>query len=188
MYEVEVKARLNDREAVIKKLESLGCKFSEELHQEDHVFIEKGLDSPPPLFSNVLRVRKQNDTYFFNLKIPQETRQVCIEREMEIKDGEMMMEILKLMKWQEVPTVDKRRIKTNVGEIEVVLDIVEHLGNFIEAEKIVKLEDINERIKVQEELFAFLETLGVSKEDRVVDGKYDIMLYEKLKAQGTLSQ
>ena len=180
MYEVEVKARLQNREEVIKKLEALGCKWSEELHQIDHVFIEDGLPFPPPLFSNVLRVRKQNDTYFFTLKIPQETRQDCIEREMEIKDGPMMMEILKLMKWQEVPTVDKKRIKTNVGDIEVVLDVVEHLGNFIEAEKIVKSEDREDRVKVQDELFKFLETFGVSKEDRVIDGKYDIMLYNKL--------
>jgi adenylate cyclase, class 2 len=184
MYEVEVKAKLNNREEVIQKLEALGCKFSDELHQEDHVFIEKDLPFPPPLFSNVLRVRKQNDKYFFTLKIPQETRQDCIEREMEIDDGEMMMDILKLMKWQEVPTVDKRRIKTKVGDMEVVLDVVEHLGNFIEAEKIVTTDDREERVKVQDELFEFLETLGVKKEDRVIDGKYDIMLYEKLKTHG----
>ncbi|MES3032322.1 MAG: class IV adenylate cyclase [Patescibacteria group bacterium] len=183
MYEVEVKARLKDRKLVLQKLKSLGCTFGKELHQVDHVFIEEGLPFPPPPFSNVLRVRKQNDTYFFTLKIPQETRQDCIEREMEIKDGEMMIEILKLMKWQEVPTVDKKRIKTKVGDIEVVLDVVEHLGSFIEAEKIVKSEDRSERVEVQDELFAFLETLGVARDDRVIDGKYDIMLYEKLKGK-----
>ena len=181
MFEVEVKARLKDKEAVKAKLEGMGCVFSVELHQEDHVFIEKGLPFPPPLFSSVLRVRKQNDTYFFTLKIPQETRQDCIEREMEIKDGEMMIEILKLMKWQEVPTVDKKRIKTNYKDMEIVLDQVEHLGEFIEVEKIVTHENHEDRKKIQEELFAFLETLGVSKEDRVIDGKYDIMLWEKLK-------
>lgn len=187
MYEVEVKAKLKNREEIKQKLEALGCKFSEELHQEDHVFIEKDLQFPPPLFSNVLRVRKQNDKYFFTLKIPQEIRQDCIEREMEIGDGEMMMDILKLMKWQEVPTVDKRRIKTKLGDIEVVLDKVEHLGSFIEAEKIVTSENREDRVKVQDELFVFLETLGVNKEDRVIDGKYDIMLHEKLKSEGKLN-
>ena len=53
------------------------------------------------------------------------------------------------------------------------------LGDFIEAEKIVKDENHEDRKKTQEELFAFLETLGISKADRVIDGKYDIMLYEK---------
>ena len=54
------------------------------------------------------------------------------------------------------------------------------LGEFIEAEKIVKSEDKEDRKKTQEELFNFLETLGVKKEDRIIDGKYDIMLYKKL--------
>jgi len=39
MYEVEVKACLENKSAVIKKLESLGCKFGEELHQVDSIFI-----------------------------------------------------------------------------------------------------------------------------------------------------
>jgi len=49
MYEVEVKARLRNRKEVIKKLESFGCKFSEELHQVDHIFIPEGVDFPPPI-------------------------------------------------------------------------------------------------------------------------------------------
>ena len=98
-----------------------------------------------------------------------------------IQDGEKMLEILKLIGWKSIPTVEKRRIKTNFKNIEIVLDVVEHLGEFIEAEKIVTHEDHENRKKVQEELFDFLGTLGVSQEDRVIDGKYDIMLYEKLK-------
>ena len=92
-----------------------------------------------------------------------------------------MVEILKILKWQQVPTVDKKRIKTNVGEMEIVLDTVKDLGEFIEAEKIVETANPDDRKKTQEELFAFLTTLGVLKEDRIIDGKYDIMLYEKFK-------
>ena len=179
MYEVEVKARLKDKESVIKKLEALGCKFSEEFHQVDHIFIKKNDSFPPPLGVGVLRVRKSNDKYFFTLKIPQTSRQDCIERELEIIEGERMIEILGLMDWVEVPTVDKKRIKTNINDIEIVLDDVKDLGEFIEAEKIVTIEDPEARKKTQEELYSFLETLGVSKEDRVIDGKYDIMLFEK---------
>ena len=183
MYEVEVKAVLKDREAVMKKLQDLGCKFSEELHQVDNIFIPEGAVFPPPIEDKVgvLRVRKSNNKYSFTLKIPQSSRQDSLERELEIMDGEKMVEILKLLKYQQVPTVDKKRIKTNVGDIEIVLDSVEDLGEFIEAEKIIKSENPEDRKKTQEELFVFLETLGVKKEDRVIDGKYDIMLYEKLK-------
>jgi adenylate cyclase class 2 len=183
MYEVEVKAQLKNRQAVVKKLKDLGCKFSEELHQVDHIFISETISFPPPLGVPVLRVRKENNKYILTLKIPQLSRQDCIEREIEIVDGEGMIEILKLMKYKEVPTVDKKRIKTNLNGIEIVLDEVKGLGEFIEAEKIVQNNNHEDRKKIQEELFDFLGTLGVSKEDRVIDGKYDIMLYEKLKGK-----
>lgn len=181
MYEVEVKAHLRNRDAVIKKLKDLGCSFSKELHQVDHIFFSQGTPFPPPLGIGSLRVRKQNDHSFLTLKIPQGSRQDCIEREMEITNGDMMIEILELLKWEKVPVVDKKRIKTNFRDIEIVLDEVKDLGFFIEAEKIVKSESKEDRKHTQEELFVFLETLGISKEDRVIDGKYDIMLFEKFK-------
>lgn len=179
MYEVEVKAKLKNRGEVVKKLENLGCSFGEELHQIDYIFIPGGLDFPPPFGAPVLRVRKQNGKSIFTLKINQSSRQDCIEREFEIPDGDMMIEVIKLMGYKQVPTVEKRRVKTNVNDIEIVLDVVERLGEFIEAEKITTLSDPKERIKIQEELFAFLATLGITEEDHIIDGKYDIMLFEK---------
>ena len=148
MYEVEVKAHLRDRVSVIKKLDGLGCKFSKEMHHIDKVFAPRGTPLPrTPLGTTVLRVRKQNDTYFFTLKIPQSSHQDCIEREMEIENGEMMIEILELIKWEELPVVDKKRIKTNIRDIEVVVDTVKELGDFVEAEKIVTSEDPEDRKK-----------------------------------------
>ena len=180
MYEVEVKARLKNRDAVIEKLQNLGCKFSDEMHQVDHIFAPKGTAYPyVPMGPTVLRVREQNDKYFFTLKIPQSGHQDCIEREMEIEDGKMMIEILELMKWDKLPTVDKKRVKTNFKDMEIVLDKVNQLGEFIEVEKVVTHEDQGERKKIQRELIDFLETLGVAREDEIIDGKYDIMLWEK---------
>ncbi|KKR62139.1 hypothetical protein A2643_02120 [Candidatus Nomurabacteria bacterium RIFCSPHIGHO2_01_FULL_39_220] len=185
MYEVEVKAYLRDREAVIKKLQDLGCKFGGELHQVDYVFIPQGASYPDfPLGTPALRLRKQNDIYFLTLKIPQSSYQDCIEKEVSIPNGEKMLEILKLIGWNSIPTVEKRRIKTNFQDMEIVLDKVEFLGEFMEVEKIVTSENPKDRTKTQAELFAFLETLGISKEDRVIDGKYDIMLYEIHKKLG----
>ena len=182
MYEVEVKAKLRNKEEVRRKLEGMGCKFSKELHQVDHTFIPEGASYPDfPLGTPALRLRHQNNFYFLTLKIPQSSYQDCVEKEVSIQDGEKMLEILKLMGWKSIPTVEKKRIKANFKDIEIVLDVVEHLGEFIEAEKIVTHEDHGIRKKVQEELFAFLGTLGISKEDRVIDGKYDIMLYERLR-------
>ena len=179
MYEVEVKAHLKNREEIKKKLENFGCVFGEELHQVDHIFLPKGTVFPPPLQVPVLRVRYQNDIYLFTLKLSQTSRTDSIEREIEIKNGEIMIEILNLTGWEQVTVVDKKRIKTKIEDMEIVLDTVKDLGEFIEAEKIVTDPDNKARVNIQSELFNFLETLGVPKEDHIVDGKYDIMTYNQ---------
>jgi predicted adenylyl cyclase CyaB len=179
MYEVEIKAKLRNRTEIVKKLESFGCKFSEELHQVDHVYFPEGLVFPPPIGTGILRVRNQDGKYFFTLKISQSGRQDSIERELEILDGGMMIEIVKLLKYQEAPTVDKRRTKTKYKDMIIELDVVKDLGEFIEVEKIVTNENPEERRAIQKELAQFLETLGIPKEDLLVNSKYDIMLFEK---------
>lgn len=181
MYEVEVKARLRNRAELVKKLESFGCKFSDELHQVDQVYFPEGLTFPPPIGTGILRVRNQDGKYFFTLKISQSGRQDSIERELQISDGEMMIEIVKLLKYQEAPTVDKKRTKTKYKDMTIELDVVKDLGEFIEVEKIVADENIEVRKNIQHELANFIETLGVSKEDLLVNSKYDIMLWEKNK-------
>lgn len=179
MYEVEVKARLQDRKTIFEKLKSLGCVFSENLHQVDEIFVPKDTIFPTPQGVPVLRVRKENNKYFFTLKVHQQNRQDCLEKELEISDGSKMLEIIKILGYKQVPTVDKNRIKTKLNDIEISLDEVKDLGEFIEAEKIVTSENSEERIKVQDNLYIFLNSLGISKEDFLIDGKYDIMLFEK---------
>ena len=183
MYEVEVKAHLRNRKAVIKKLESFGCKFSEELHQVDHIFLPRDTPFPSPFKTPVLRVRKSNDKYFFTLKISQSGRQDSLERELEIMDGERMMEIINLIGYEEFIPVDKKRTKTKYKDMGIELDEVKELGEFIEVEKIVTHTDPEDRKKIQKELSDFLETLGVVKEDLLVNAKYDIMLFEKQKGK-----
>jgi len=179
MYEVEVKAKLKNKDEVIKKLVDLGCIFGEELHQIDHIFIPKNMFFPPPFEVPVLRVRKQNDKHFFTMKIFQSNRQDCIEHELEISDGDKMLEILQLINYKKVPIVNKKRIKTKLNDIEIVIDVVEGLGEFIEVEKIVSEENVELRQKIQEELLVFLTELGILEEDHLAGSKYDIMLYEK---------
>ncbi len=179
MYEVEVKAKLVNREEIINKLIDMGCSFSEELHQIDHIFIPNHLSFPPPLDTPVLRVRIQDNKHIFTLKISQSNRQDCIEHELEISDGHKMLEIMNLINYKKVPVVNKKRIKTNLENMEIVIDTVEGLGEFIEVERIVNENDPQLRQKIQEELLAFLSSIGVSNDDHLPGSKYDIMLYEK---------
>jgi len=179
MFEVEVKARLHDKEKVIDKLKKMGCFFGEEVHQIDHIFIPKDIKFPPPLDIPVLRIRKQNDKNFFTLKLSQSNRQDCIEHELEISDGDKMLKIMDLINYKKVPIVNKKRIKTKFNDIEIVIDKVEDLGEFIEIERIVDEEDMLSRQKIQKELLVFLSELGIPEKDHIPGSKYDIMLFEK---------
>jgi adenylate cyclase class 2 len=85
-----------------------------------------------------------------------------------------MAEIVLLMGYYEFNTVSKVRRKCRYKNYEICLDEVEELGNFIEVEK---MSDEPSEV-VQEELFTFLESLGISREDRATKG-YDILLYQK---------
>ena len=171
---------VKNRDAVIKKLELLGCKFSQELHQIDHIYTREVDVFPPPKGTPVLRIRQENNIYILTLKINQASRQDCIEHEVEISNKDEMETIIKLLGFKDDVTVEKRRIKTKYKDMEVVLDTVTDLGEFIEVEKVTAEADPALRKNIQNELFEFLYTLGVSKDDVVVDGKYDIMLYEKM--------
>jgi len=61
----------------------------------------------------------------------------------------------------------------------ICLDEVEGLGSFIEVEK-TSAEDGE---AIQEELFNFLESLGVKREDRVFKG-YDTLKYDSINQKG----
>ena len=179
MFEIEVKAKLINREDIVKKLEAMGCIFGTELHQVDHIFIPKDISFPPPLHVPVLRVRRQGDKSFLTLKISQSNRQDCIEHEMEISDGDKMIEIMELINYKKVPVVNKKRIKTKLDDMEIVIDIVEGLGEFIEVEKIINEKNGEVRKKIQKDLLNFLSEIGISEKDHLLGSKYDIMLFEK---------
>lgn len=179
MYEVEIKAKLKDKQALKRKLESMGAQWSEELHQEDFIFTPSNIAFVSPKGTPVLRVRKENTKAILTLKINQTSRLDCIEREVEVVDADKMIEIISLSGFKKDVKVNKRRIKAKIGEVEVTIDEVEGLGSFVEAEKITEEADPQKRKAIQVELMDFLVSLGIERDDQVVDGKYDIMIYEK---------
>ncbi|MDB5203998.1 MAG: putative Adenylyl cyclase CyaB [Candidatus Taylorbacteria bacterium] len=176
MREIEVKARLINKDGVVSKLESLGCVFEEPKTQHDMVYVEKVGDintfSSNKIF---LRIRKSNNKIIFTLKTNGENSLSKIEHEIEINSEGEMESILKLLKYLPAVTVNKKRITTHYKEFEICVDNVEDLGDFIEVERIM---DEGSAEKIQDEMFEFLESLGVKKEDRVFEG-YDILMLRK---------
>ncbi|MDO8571142.1 MAG: class IV adenylate cyclase [bacterium] len=180
MREVEVKAKVENLSELETKLVALGCTFSEPLHQDDHIYNKKG-DSLGAQYRGmvVLRIRNQNGVYIVTLKQQQENEKDNIEREVVIDDSAAMNDILAIIGYEETMHVKKVRRSCAYQEMTICLDEVEGLGSFIEVEKLTEGEGGS---IVQEELFLFLETLGVSRNQRVLEG-YDTQLYNKQKKQ-----
>ncbi len=173
--EIEVKARVGDREVLLSKMGAIGCELSEPVIQDDSIFVN--FDGPFTDYkpgTSFLRLRKSKGKVIFNLKQPQRNELDCIEHETEVVDPEQMRNILKYMGYHEAVRVHKKRQKAKYKEYEICVDEVEGLGSFIEVEKMSD----GDGEKVQEELFDFLKSLGVDPKDRVLQG-YDTLIYLK---------
>lgn len=178
MKEIEVKAYLKDREAVIAKLVELGCVLSEPVRQVDTVY-SKASDSTTDYNSaneHFLRIRKSsNGKVLFTVKEKMKQHMASKEFETEVSDGEALEQAIFLMGYSVANGLDKTRTTAHYKDYEICLDDVQELGSFIEVEKFSD-EDPDQ---VVEELFQFLLTLGVQKEDQVFK-KYDTLIMEKM--------
>ena len=177
MREIEIKARLRDKDSTMNRLKALGCIFSEPVRQEDIVYAEK-IDSLDAFLSNKvwLRIRVNNGAdIIFTAKGERTTPLVATEHEVKVNSKEETQMMLSLMGYREAVRINKIRITTEYNGCEICFDEVEQLGAFIDMEKLTENGD---DIKIQEELFQFFISLGINREDRVSKG-YDILMLEK---------
>jgi len=177
MKEIEVKAKISNKTEIVDKLTSLGFLFSKPITQHDFIFLHNTISSYNDITSgtNVLRIRKQEGKIKFTLKKAVENELSCIEHEIVLNNAEQMRKILGYLHYDCLVEVKKTRQKANQNGISICVDHVEELGTFIEVEKMTHDTDLE---NVQEELFIFLESLGIKREDRVHQG-YDTMIYYK---------
>ncbi len=180
MKEIEVKAKLRNKEEVMRQLEDLGCLFSEPIIQKDTIFILNGTSLPTAVGGNVLRIREQNGKYIFTLKQTLKTQLAKLEYELDILDPQTASDFCNALGYKKIVSVKKARLKTQYKNNEICIDDIEGLGLFIEMEELTEEEVDSKEIQVK--LFNFLKTLGVKEEDREYYG-YDVLLYQKQKAK-----
>ncbi|MFA6094848.1 MAG: class IV adenylate cyclase [Candidatus Paceibacterota bacterium] len=173
--EIEVKAKVSNFNELISKLKEIGCVLSEPIIQDDYIYIPKGVVYEDIHNHAVLRLRKQGDRNLFTLKKNRSNELDCIEREIDVNNGEILIDIFELMGYVPFAEVHKKRRKTQYNEYEICVDEVNELGSFIEVEK---MSDEADGEKVQGEIFDFMQTLGVKREDRVMNG-YDTLVWMK---------
>lgn len=185
MREIEIKARVENKEALLKILEGKGIVLSSPITQRDQVFGLPGVDGGDDTNGAPwLRIRTEtNDgrtSQIFTLKKSVTNQMDSIEHETEVHDPVELAAIIGHLGFTPYSDLTKTRQKAKLGEIELCIDTVEGLGDFIEAEKLTK--DDADYEKVAEELWQVLDDFGIAKTQHVTDG-YDVLMrkYQGLK-------
>ncbi len=136
--EIEIQVIVKNPEEAERKLRD-SARFISAKDQKDEYFVPQHKDffeKDPP--QEYLRVRYQdgkNEIGYHYLHFGEDNeKSKTDEYETEIKDPEMMSIILKKLDMKHVLTVTKHRKTFDYKDFEIVIDIIEELGTFMEIE------------------------------------------------------
>ena len=171
--EIEVKYRVPDAADMELALAAGDLVLSTPVHQDDQAYAPcgwaYGMSKQGVPFA---RLRSQDGRHLFTLKRPTDNELACLEFETEVADRDQMHEAILHMGFYPTVRIVKTRRTARLGELALCLDEVEHLGVFLEIERVVPPGRSGEA--VQAELDAFARSLGVELE-RTTD-TYDSLL------------
>lgn len=171
--EIEVKYRARNLTALEAELHRRGVGLSSVVHQDDQAYAQDGwhygMSKVGVAFA---RLRTQGSRHLFTLKRPTDNEMACLEIETEVADRDQMHEAIQHMGFYPTVRIVKTRRTARLGGLSLCLDDVEHIGAFLEIEKVVGPGQSGEA--VQAELHTFACTLGVELE-RTTD-TYDSLI------------
>lgn len=175
MREIEIKVKLSDSKEVQKKLVSLGFILGKPIKQHDVVYGQRSGEKF--IQGNWLRIRIEDETrVIFNLKRSISGQLDSVEHEVEVDNEQEMRSIIGRLGYELYSDLTKIRRKAKYNNIEICLDEVPGLGNYLEAE-ILADENVDGDV-VKEQLWNLFEDLGLKKSDEVHDG-YDVLMRRK---------
>ncbi|MFQ6085254.1 MAG: class IV adenylate cyclase [Candidatus Bathyarchaeia archaeon] len=178
MFELEVKAPIDDPEGLEKRLRVLGAKL---VADESHVDVY--YNAPHRDFARTdealrMRIKRHPRGYVVTYKSPRISRVVKTREEFEVSvdDPEGAKRILERLGFKPAATVEKERRKYQIGGIKISIDHVRELGFFVEIE--IKEKNLGSRERREQTIFELMDRLLIPR-DRILDKTYLEMLLEK---------
>ena len=158
MREIEVKARLRNKESFLQKASEKGIIFGDPIVQED-VTYETEIPKDDPRW-NIFRIRKQGDKLILTMKYKASSRsRDNHERETTIGNAEEVADMLERVGYTYGIQIRKSRRMAKYNGLELCLDELDKLGTFVEVEKLVPEEaDVD---AIQSELWNLLLELAL---------------------------
>ncbi|WP_159944648.1 MULTISPECIES: class IV adenylate cyclase [unclassified Nocardiopsis] len=174
MREIETKYRVGDLDALLIALKEAGVDLGETVFQDDQAYAPAGWEPGMPKAGRTFcRLRTQDGLHVFTTKTPLANTMECTEFESVVSDREQMHAAVLQMGYIPSVRIVKHRRVGAAGEILVCVDVVEHVGAFLELEMTV--DDDRDGVAVQADLDAWARGLGVELE-RTTD-TYDTLVH-----------
>ena len=170
MREIEIKLRVKNLEELEKSLLESGVMLSHPINQRDVVYSSKSVN-----WRGAIRIRYEDGGAELTLKKELTNEMDNIECETKVEKPEEIHKMLEILDWEPEVEVVKIRRKGKMGKYEICVDRVEHLGNFVELEKMT--DDNANPNEVRKELFEALKPFGLSEADEETRG-YDTQIYQ----------
>lgn len=176
MREIEIKAKVADKQALLGSITRSGIQLSSPIKQHDVVYGQAGVADNAP-GSIWLRIRTENDTKtIFTLKQQYAGGLDSIEHETEVSDANELASIISVLGFTLYSDLTKTRQKAKFNNIEICVDEIEGLGVYVESEQLA--DESADGDAVVEALWAELEKFGVQRQDEVLEG-YDVLVNRK---------
>lgn len=182
--EVEIKIKIDNFNEIKEKVSRLGSLIKETRQiDEYYVPLHKNFFEINPTVE-FLRIRTNKDKTVFeytrcvNMK-DNGKYDYAEEYETEIKNVDEFRKTLEFLDFKKIVVVDKKREYWDCGNIEVALDKVENLGEYIEAEAKGDFKDSEE---AKNTCIKFLEDLGIENvEEKSINLGYPQIILQKEK-------
>jgi adenylate cyclase class 2 len=157
--EVEVKVPCYDLDELEKRLMKRGARAIDEVTQEDFYLAHPCRDFGKS--DEALRIRRSGKEWRLTYKGPKLDGETKTREELEISVDPKVRGILEKVGFEEIMTIRKSRRVLMLDEIEVSLDRVEGLGDFVELEYKGESVEAGRRM-----IFQTMERLGLEGSER----------------------
>jgi adenylate cyclase class 2 len=171
--EVELKAKIGNREETAKRIIAKGGRFLREVSQDDVYFRHPCRDLRER--DEALRLRREGGSCTLTFKGRRVGSGVKMREEIEagVDDGAAAFALLKRLGFEEAFEIRKKRSIYSLEGAEVSLDSVEGLGEFMEIELILKDGEPGDGIR--ERLHGLAERLKVPKEGLMTESYFELL-------------
>lgn len=174
---VEVYSKPEEVIKVLEQFEFIGVKNTIDTYYYDPLRNNLKPNSNMQI-DECLRLRTKNEVKTLTYKVDKFDESgkwlYSDEYETEIKDANMLKEILKLLGFKELLTINNSKRTYKYKEYEIVFETVKNLGNFMEVEYCTN--DAVDIIEIKNEIQSFINSLQLDVSDELNMGKPEMII------------